>query len=127
MENVSMFWMYVIAMLPSIRDFFGMFGELAVILLGIAVFVTALTLPICDFDDVKIKEAAKRIWTSKLSIVVLVTLFSFGSLSYFIPNYQQLAFIVGGHWAINNEDMREMPDNVAKVVNGYLEHLSEEE
>ena len=127
MENVSMFWMYVIAMLPSISDFFGLFMQLAFILLGTAGFITLMLPPLCDFDDAKVKKAFKKIWTSKLSVTVFVTLFSLGSLSHFIPNYQQLAFIVGGHWVINNEDMRDMPANVAKVVNGYLEQLNEGE
>lgn len=133
MENVSMFWMYIIAMLPDIKDalvlsfpLFFMFIAMLVSV-GIKCFTVIIkNLEHCDEEDLKIAQIMHKLNPMKTIIGVWAVLYLLSWSSNFIPDHKQLAFIVGGHWAINNEDLREMPDNVAKVVNGYLEELGEE-
>jgi hypothetical protein len=43
-----------------------------------------------------------------------------------LPTNKQLAMIVAGNWVVNSEDIRELPDNVAKTLNQFLDSYVEE-
>lgn len=42
------------------------------------------------------------------------------------PTTKDIAIIISGHWATHNEEMKALPDNVLKVLNGLLEKANTE-
>ena len=36
------------------------------------------------------------------------------------PSGEELALIIAGSWAMDSEQVRQLPDNVLRVLNGYL-------
>lgn len=58
----------------------------------------------------------------KLSLPVFLL---FLGAAVLIPSRQDVALIIAGHWASNNEEMKKLPDNVLKPLNNFLERANE--
>lgn len=114
MENISWFWMYLISILPDVDALFEGVG----IAMAIVAIVGCLVVGANYLEGDQLSKSKFIIMPASIALVC-------GLLSAATPSYKQLAFIVGGYWVVNNEHVRELPDNVAKVVNGYLEELDE--
>lgn len=49
----------------------------------------------------------------------------FATLAVFTPKSSDVALIIAGHWAMHNEEMKKLPDNVLKTLNSVLEKAQE--
>lgn len=110
---MSMFELYFLTILPSVKEAFS--GG------GVTVLLLYACISVCL--GMEGEYLHRSLW---YRLGVPVTAFVMMFFASLIPSHEQLAFIVGAEWATNNEDLREVPDNVAKVINGYLEELGSE-
>ena len=56
----------------------------------------------------------------KRKLVIGAILFCF-LMSILIPNEKQLAYLIGGYVATNNEQLAKLPNNILNLANKYLD------
>ncbi len=120
---MSIFNLYLITILPNIRDFFTFLSIGILIIFLIIMLVTSLTV---DFSLEKAtEEAAKKVRRDTLSNYKLfISLFLiFSIFSVLIPTERQIYQIVGGYSVTNIEGISKLPANLVGVANKYLEEL----
>lgn len=119
---------YLITRFDSLRDFICgtvTICGIASILMLICSFATRVTYS-NDSLDWHVKEINKIKGLEKVLFRFVMPLgFLLAFLFVFIPSRDDVATIIAGHWATHNEEMKKLPDNVLKTLNGLLEKAQE--
>jgi len=123
--------MYFFVMLDEIREVFDALMGINMIIV-IAILIVALVwafFKFMDFDDKW--EPFVRFFTHKITIITFAISFCLASCGFvvktMIPSTKQAAIIYIAPKVINNEHMKEIPENILKFVNQYLkENIGEE-
>lgn len=132
MQDISAFQIYLLAMLPDIKNALDFSGILTT-MIGIFFLVVFLASMVMLYNYVEVtgqeKKAAillKKYLPYKTygAIFALFSVLTFSS--NFVPNYKQAAIIIGGTWAVNNENVRQLPDEIASAVNRLMESVGTE-
>ena len=113
-ENVNWFILYLLTRCEALNNL----GVLASIIFSVATLgvLTACLMLISEHD----KDTARTVW-SMYGRWTLIGLIVSLVLSVIVPTNQDVALIIAGHWATNSEEMAELPDNVVRFMNKYLE------
>jgi len=78
------------------------------------------------FSDYKLKEFLDCTYSKmkKFHIIVFVVIWLLFGFKSLIPTTKQMAIIYVVPKVVNNENLKELPNNVLKFVNGYLLELT---
>lgn len=92
---------------------------LCMLLLGL---VGGVLLMFCAFATFDNDDAAPQL--QKLSKIAVATWLCLLVLKTLLPNEDQLKWIVGGYFATNIEGVEQLPPNVIRAANKFLEDFS---
>ena len=116
---MSVFELWLLFTLPQI-------GELIVVLslsgLILSLFVGAVLFAVGrDDNDLGVTAAGKKLMTRVAPMLVAAIVV--GTL---IPSPENMKYIVGGYVATNADSIENLPDNLAKAANKFLEDYSDD-
>ncbi len=114
---MSYWQIYLLTRLEPLGTLIFVLGLLAALAIPAAIFLHVL---ISDFNG---KDAAGRVFektkTAFLPLgVASVALFLIHAL---MPNNKDVATIVAGRWATNNQDVGQIPDDAVKLLRNFLD------
>ena len=125
---MSLFTLYLLTRLEELKYFFkdtiGLSMGLTVtcaIMFGIVCFAGAIN---NDWDEdgyTNMRKITRKYFT-RLSILTVFLMF----FNVLVPNNKQAAFIVGGYYVTNNEDIKKLPNNIIAASNAFLSEYAGE-
>ncbi|MCU0679602.1 MAG: hypothetical protein MUC28_04135 [Planctomycetes bacterium] len=136
-ENIDMFIVWLIFAAEGIKNLFGGGWSIFIIVIGVIsliiwlvyFIVRAMCTEEVDNEDWDEKDEGKyKKWGKpclKFGLAALVVAFFMQFIAAGIPNAKQAAVIYIVPKMINNVDMREIPPNLAKLVNEGLKEMIE--
>lgn len=99
---------------------FGMFMLCLLGVLGSIIWGAGNDL-IDGFDSAIFKKYAMRLFT----VIVILLSVSTG-ITVITPSRADIAVILAGTWATNNDEMKRLPDNVVGTINKFLDDYRKE-
>lgn len=117
---MSVWELYWLTRLGPIHDFLKLISVLS----GLTIVLPLVGYIMCVIEDAS-KEVTDLVKKFLIVFSVVLTLSSLGQL--FVPSNKDLTIILGGYWVTNSEEVKKLPENVAKTINDFLEKYQDDE
>ena len=119
--SIFLLWL-LITVLPGLDWLTGLFGFLSWIAVFILSGVTCFVYIDADDDDrEKTLPFVKTAWKVIAPLAITLPL-----LAACIPDNDEMKYIVGGYFVTNIETVNELPENIVKSANKFLEDYTGE-
>ena len=110
--------LWAVFTLPSLASVIGVIAFLVALICGFAFIFCTVTAAIDDDEDMKKFARGVRPYVKWALVALFVTLF--------VPSTDQMKYIIGGYLVTNIEHIDELPPNLVKAANRFLEEYTEE-